>query len=102
MSKRSKCPRTRSSQGEAHPFAGMWKVTPQATGVDSGAREIVACVPDGDDQQIVRTFGTYTADLQTLADWCVTVASRRPPWHPQASLGSRFSRHWKRAASGAA
>jgi transposase len=71
MSKLSKRPRTRSSQGEARPFAGMRKVTPHAAGVDIGAHEIVACVPDGDDQQIVRTFGTYTADLQTLADWFV-------------------------------
>src|SRR5712691_10760793 len=51
MSKLSKRNRARSSQGETRP--------------------IVACVPDGDDQQIVRTFGTYTVDLQTLADWFV-------------------------------
>jgi len=63
--------RTRSSQGEARPFAGMRQVTPHAAGVDIGAHEIVAGVPDGDDQQIVRPFGTYTADLQTLADWFV-------------------------------
>jgi transposase len=71
MSKLSKRHRARSSQGEARPFAGMRKVTSNAAGVDIGAHEIVACVPDGDDQQIVRTFGTYTADLQTLADWFV-------------------------------
>jgi transposase len=63
--------RARSSQGEARPFAGMRQVTPHAAGVDIGAHEIVACVPDGEAQQIVRTFGTYTADLQTLADWFV-------------------------------
>jgi hypothetical protein len=71
MSKLSNRPRARSSQGEARPFAGMRKVTPHAAGVDIGAHEIVACVPDGDEQQIVRTFGTYTTDLQTLADWFV-------------------------------
>jgi transposase len=49
----------------------MRKITSQAAGVDIGAHEIVACVPDGEAQQIVRTFGTYTADLQTLADWFV-------------------------------
>jgi len=49
----------------------MRKITAQAAGVDIGAHEIVACVPDGEDQQLVRTFGTYTADLQTLADWFV-------------------------------
>jgi len=71
MSRLSKRHRTRSAQGEARPFAGMRKVTPHAAGVDIGAHEIVACVPDGEDQQIVRTFGTYTTDLHTLADWFV-------------------------------
>ena len=71
MSQRSRRHRAQASQGEARPFAGMRKITRQAAGVDIGAHEIVACVPDGEDQQIVRTFGTSTADLQTLADWCV-------------------------------
>jgi hypothetical protein len=31
----------------------------------------MACVPDGDDQQLVRAFGTSTADLDALADWFV-------------------------------
>lgn len=64
-------PRARSSQGAARPFAGMRKVTHHAAGVEIGAHAIVACVPDGDDQQIVRTFGTSTAALQTLADWLI-------------------------------
>ena len=71
MSRLSTRPRIRAAQGEARPFAGMRTVTPHAAGVDIGAHEIVAGVPDGEDQQIVRTFGPYTADLQTLADWCV-------------------------------
>jgi predicted NBD/HSP70 family sugar kinase len=49
----------------------MRTITAQAAGVDIGAHEIVVCVPDGEDQQIVRTFGTSPADLQTLADWFV-------------------------------
>jgi hypothetical protein len=71
MSTLSRRHRVRSSQGETRPFVGMRTITAQAAGVDIGAHEIVACVPDGEDQQIVRTFGTYTADLQTLADWFV-------------------------------
>jgi hypothetical protein len=59
---------TRSSQGEAGPFAGMRHGTRHAAGVAIGAHEIVAGVPNGADQQIVRTFGTYTAALQALAD----------------------------------
>jgi transposase len=71
MSKLSQRHRGRSSQGEARPFAGMCKVTPHAAGVDIGAHEIVACVPDGEEQQLVRTFGTYIAELQTVADWLI-------------------------------
>jgi transposase len=49
----------------------MRQVNVHAAGVDIGAHEIVAYVPDGEAQQIVRTFGTYTADLHTLAAWLV-------------------------------
>src|SRR5712691_9683713 len=69
MSTLSKRHRARSSQGETRPFEGMRTVNLHAAGVDSGAHEIMACVPDGDDQQLVRAFGTYTADLEALADW---------------------------------
>jgi len=41
MRKRSK--RTPGIE-EAHPFAGMSKVNPNAAGVDIGAVEIIACV----------------------------------------------------------
>jgi transposase len=63
--------RTRSSQGEIRSFDGMRKVHPAAAGVDIGAHEIMACVPDGPDQQLVRAFGTYTVDLESLADWFI-------------------------------
>ena len=71
MSKLSKRNRHRSSQGETRPFDGMSTINAHAAGVDIGAHEIMACVPDGDDQQLVRAFGTYTADLDAVADWCV-------------------------------
>ena len=69
MSKLSKRHRTRSSHGELRPFEGMSKVNLSAAGVDIGAHEIMACVPDSADHQIVRAFGTYTADLDALAAW---------------------------------
>ena len=71
MSQLSKRHRARASQEAVRPFAGMRQVNPHAAGVDIGTHEIVACVPDGHDRQIVRTFGTYTADLHALADWCI-------------------------------
>jgi hypothetical protein len=68
MSTLSKRHRRRSSQGEARPFDGMRKINAHAAGVDMGAHAIMACVPDGDDQQLVRAFGTYMADLDAVAD----------------------------------
>jgi hypothetical protein len=58
--------------------------------VDIGAHEIMACVPDGDTQQLVRAFGTYTADVDAVADWfgdrgLLTVAMESPGvyWIPR-------------------
>ena len=93
MSRLSTRPRTRAAQGEARPFAGMRTVTPHAAGVDIGAHEIVACVPDGEDQQIVRTFGPYTADLQTLADWCVDRGIQTVAMASTGVYGSHCLRH---------
>jgi transposase len=71
MSKVSKRKRAQSSQGAIRSCDGMSKINACAAGVDMGAHEILACVPDGDDQQIVRACGTYTAALDSLADWCI-------------------------------
>ena len=54
---------------EARPFEGMSKVDKNAAGVDIGATEIVACVSEGEDVQLVKAFGNYTVDLQAIAKW---------------------------------
>lgn len=69
MRKLSRRPRARSSQGDTRPFEGRRTVNLHAAGVDIGAHEIMAGVPDGDDQQLGRAFGTDTAALEALADW---------------------------------
>src|SRR5579862_2288930 len=46
-------------------------VHPHAAGLDIGAREIWGCVPPDRDGQTVQAFGTFTPDLQRLADWLV-------------------------------
>jgi len=52
------------------PFAGMSKMRSNAAGLDIGAHEIVGCVPGEDENtQEVRTFGTYTIDLQAIGEW---------------------------------
>jgi transposase len=44
-------------------------VNPHAAGLDIGLEEIWAAVPAGSALQAVRPFGTFTPDLQALADW---------------------------------
>jgi len=54
---------------EARPFAGMRQMDAHAAGVDIGAHEIMVCVDRGDGTQIVRSFGSYTIDLQAIGKW---------------------------------
>jgi len=54
---------------DAHPFAGMSRINPNAAGVDIGAVENVVGVPGEGDMQIVRAFGNYTVDLQAIGNW---------------------------------
>ena len=51
------------------PSQPIKRLEPYAAGLDIGAAEIAACVADAQGQQIVRIFGTYTADLYALAAW---------------------------------
>ena len=46
-------------------------VNPDAAGLDIGQDEIWACVPAERATPAVRVFGTYTPDLNALADWLV-------------------------------
>jgi transposase len=44
-------------------------LSPNAAGLDIGSAEIWAAVPADRDAEPVRPFGTFTPDLNTLADW---------------------------------
>lgn len=44
-------------------------VYPNAAGLDIGSREIYACVPPDRVEENVKVFGTFTVDLNALADW---------------------------------
>lgn len=57
------------AQGEIRSTDGLPVVNPHAAGADIGAQQIYVCIPGPDHTQIVRSFGTYTADLHSLADW---------------------------------
>lgn len=60
---------TPAAAAEVRPFAGLTQLQPHAAGADIGAHEIMVCVPGPDNTQLVRAFGTYTADLESLAAW---------------------------------
>lgn len=45
------------------------QINPNAAGIDIGAGEVWVAVPPDRDEQSVRSFPTFTADLQRLADW---------------------------------
>src|SRR5262245_51106559 len=44
-------------------------INPHAAGVDIGSREHWACVPSKATAGNVRQFGTFTADLEAMAQW---------------------------------
>ena len=51
----------------------MERVLERCCGLDVGQKTVAACVripaPNGGREQIIRTFGTMTADLLALRDW---------------------------------
>src|SRR5262245_60665848 len=64
-------------------------LNPDAAGIDIGATEIYAAVPGDRDPEPVRMFGTFTQDLNQLADWLqqcrvhtVAMESTRVYWIP--------------------
>lgn len=57
-------PKSRRKSASLQPV-----IEPDAAGADIGAREIVVCVPADRDERPVRTYATFTQDLNRLADW---------------------------------
>ncbi|NJM40484.1 MAG: IS110 family transposase [Anaerolineae bacterium] len=44
-------------------------INPNAAGLDIASDEIMACIPSGRDPHNIQAFGTFTVDLDALADW---------------------------------
>jgi transposase len=60
----------RKKQSKKVSVDAVWEpVNPQAAGVDIGSREHWACVPAQAAGPNVRKFGTFTADLEAMAQW---------------------------------
>src|SRR5215831_16329854 len=59
-------PKRRSSRGRSAPFEQM---NLNAAGIDVGATEHWVAVTEDRDEEPVRRFGAFTADLYVLAEW---------------------------------
>jgi transposase len=47
----------------------MSVLNPDAAGIDIGATEVLAAVPQDRSEQPVRSFATFTPDLEALTNW---------------------------------
>ena len=56
-------------QKKAKELDALEQINLNAAGIDIGAEEVYVAVPKGRDEQSVRSFPTFTADLHRLADW---------------------------------
>jgi transposase len=61
-----------SKRGSHKKEAGQAVFQPNAAGIDIGAREIYIAVPADRDNDPVRKCGTFTSDLDQMAEWLVS------------------------------
>lgn len=61
----------KQSGKQSPPTKAIPLVNPNAAGIDIGSREHYVCVPADRDDQPVRSFSTFTQDLNALADWLI-------------------------------
>ena len=66
---KSKTPKPKKKKQKIVIEQGWEPINPHAAGIDIGSREHFACVPGRATADNVRSFGTFTADLEALADW---------------------------------
>src|SRR5664279_2451914 len=61
-----------NKRGNYKKEAGQAVFQPNAAGIDIGAREIYIAVPVDRDNDPVRKCGTFTSDLDQMAEWLVS------------------------------
>jgi len=50
-------------------MSNLEQINFNAAGIDIGSKEIYVCVPEGRDDNSVRSFGSYTEDLRNISSW---------------------------------
>lgn len=63
--------RRKSRRKNVKKMESLKQINPDAAGLDIGANEIYACVPEDRDEDVVKAFRTFTSDIHELADWLV-------------------------------
>lgn len=83
----------RSKKKKENRFVNMPVLKPNAAGIDVGDTLHAVAVPEGRDEESVRTFGSMTCDLLDLVDWLkkcdvdtVAMESTGVYWKPLFSL----------------
>ncbi len=66
---KSKTPKPKKQKQKISIDQAWEMINPKAAGIDIGSREHLVCAPPGASPNHVRSFGTFTADLEALADW---------------------------------
>jgi len=66
---KSKTPKSKERKQKVSVDQGWEVANPHAAGIDIGAKEHFACVSAKATPKNIRSFGTFTADLNALADW---------------------------------
>lgn len=67
---------SRSSKGRRRVPSAMERINKDAAGIDIGSASHFVAVPEDRDDQPVREFAAYTADLYRLADWLTACGVR--------------------------
>lgn len=66
---KNKTPKSKKRKQKISIDQGWEAIHPHAAGIDIGAKEHFVCVPAEATPKNVRSFSTFTADLEALADW---------------------------------
>ena len=67
-------------------------VHPDCAGIDVGKRKHYVAVDPSRFEEPVRRFGTFTGDLEAIADGCPSAEFGKWRWSPRACTGSPCSR----------
>ena len=73
MSRRNKSSRSRSNRTKKRIAGHLEKINLFAAGIDIGSESHFVAVPEELDEQPVRSFGCFTAELEAMADWLVQI-----------------------------